>query len=77
MPEGNEDHGGVAMAVAIGAGGLDHRSTSASVRYSRARLSAFGRRRGGRCGLRGTTAPTGPADWLQEERWLLRLELSQ
>jgi hypothetical protein len=44
MPIRHKDHGGVAVAVALGS--IISLATSASVRYSRERSSAFGRRLG-------------------------------
>ena len=47
MPVGQQHHGGIAVAVPVGLGRLRQAlATSASVRYSRVRNSAFGRRSG-------------------------------
>ena len=41
MPVGDKDHGGVAMAAAVGLAASAKRSTSSPVRFSRVRTSAF------------------------------------
>ena len=55
MPVGDQHHGGIAIAIAIGPAALSKRSTWAFVRYSRARTSALRTRFGGRSvGYRST-----------------------
>src|SRR5215472_10560457 len=52
---GNQDHCGVALAIAIAPGGLDQLCDSAGVRCSRFRYSLFGRR----CGATARFLPVG------------------
>jgi hypothetical protein len=42
MPEGDQDHGGVAVTVPVALGGLDQTFDLGDVRCSRMRRSAFG-----------------------------------